>query len=42
MKGRRERERASPVNSNHVYLHGYCNNFGYLDNFNPTDVGFLR
>ena len=26
------------INSNRVNIHGYCSNFGYLDNFNLTDV----
>ena len=26
------------MNSNSVNIHGYCNNFGYLDNFDLTDV----
>ena len=26
------------MNSNHINIHGYCSNFGYLDNFGLTDV----
>ena len=26
------------MNSNRVNVHGYCSKFGYLDNFNLTDV----